>query len=74
MPRLIVEDDDGRELFAGQISQENLAAVARFLRRHHATLRTVATVKRSIDSVIEAISALPAIPPPRSLPRRKRTR
>ena len=69
MPQLLLVDDDGRELFRGAVSRENVEILAKFLRRHLDTLRGIALIKRAFDRLTPALAA-PA-PPPR---RRRRVR
>jgi hypothetical protein len=53
MPRLVLYDDDGSTLFAGDVSQKNVQIVARFLQRNMGALRVAAEVKRSFDQLLE---------------------
>lgn len=47
MPRLVLFDDNGRELFAGDISRQNVFLVARFIRKHMPTFRALAAMKQA---------------------------
>jgi len=69
MPRLILQDDDGRELFAGQVSQQNVEIVAGFLRRNMATLQSLAAFKKTLEGFGEIFGPLLGdAPPPRRPP------
>lgn len=56
MPRLVLYDDDGSTLFAGDVSRANVETVARFLRRHMTTIRVVADAKKKIGDVVEGVT------------------
>lgn len=86
MPRLLLLDDDGSQLFAGDVSRANVEIVARLLRRHMTTLRAAADVKRGVGDLVDGVGKLadqigqvldvvagPA-KRPRALPRRRARR
>ncbi len=60
MPRLVLYDDDGRVLFEGEVSRQNVDLTARFLRRHQAVLRTVASAVRAGRAIQEALGGAPS--------------
>lgn len=70
MPRLVLLEDDGRELFAGPVSRANVARVAAFLREHMGTLQALARARRAVSSVVDSVEQVTgllasAAPPPR---------
>ena len=74
MPQLILVDDDGRELFRGDVSVRNVEILARFVHRHMATFKGIAAIKRAIDEIGRAgeFVTLPSAPPaPRTRSRRR---
>ncbi len=71
MPSLVLEDDDGRELFRGAVSKENVEILARFVARHMDTFRGIAAFKRAIDEVVRA-GEMVMVPAPRRNPPRRR--
>jgi hypothetical protein len=88
MPRLVLFDDNGRQIFAGDVSHANVETVARFLRSHMTTLRVAAEVNRGVGELVNGVGNLadklgplldfrvagPTKPRPRALPRRKARR
>jgi hypothetical protein len=73
MPRLVLFDDDGRELFAAPVSQENVRAVAGFIRRNMQALQAAAAFKRALDAGADMLAGL-AAPPARPIARRRSRR
>jgi hypothetical protein len=71
MPFLVLVDDDGRQLFRGAVSKENVEILARFVGRHMETFRGIAACKRILDQLVDAGELVPA-PAPRPRPRRRR--
>lgn len=73
MPRLVLQDDNGRELAQAPISAANVARLAAFLRRHRAGFKVAAGVTRVLPALLELGAALglgsllvgPAPAPPR---------
>lgn len=71
MPRLVLYDDHGRQLFSGEVAQKNVDLVAHFLKRHMGTFKAVASLKRSVDELLDAANRIGdgvariAPPPPR---------
>lgn len=53
MPRLVLLDDDGRELFSGQVSRRNVTIVAGFLRENLHVLRSIVAVKQAMISALD---------------------
>jgi hypothetical protein len=65
MPRLVLLDDDGRQLFSGDVSQANVSALMGFLRRNATALRAMAAVRAAWSSVFgQPELAAPTRPPP----------
>jgi hypothetical protein len=58
VPRLVLYDDDGRELFAGDVSESNVQIVARFLRRNMGALHAAAAFKKSLEGLGELLGPL----------------
>lgn len=78
MPRLVLVDDDGREMFSGQVSRANVERTAAFLRKNMATIQMIARAKQAVTTVVDAFdqvgrlnSVLVSAPRP---PRRKARR
>jgi len=69
MPALLLVDDDGRELFRGAVSSQNVEILAGFVARHMETFRGIAAFKRALDQLVAA-GGPPAVPAAR--PRRRR--
>lgn len=67
MPRLVLYDDDGSTLFAGDVSQKNVEIIGRFLHRNMGTLRVAASIKRSFDELLELGQALSGKQRPRPI-------
>jgi hypothetical protein len=61
VPRLVLLEDDGREVFRGEISRENFAVMIRVLAPHRKTLQKAATVVRAVRELFQVASQ----PPPR---------
>jgi hypothetical protein len=75
VPRLVLVDDNGREMFSGQVSQANVARTAAFLRRHMKTFQAIAAAKNAMTAVVEGVEQLTgalALAPP--APRGRRSR
>lgn len=70
MPRLLLLDDDGSELFAGDVSRANVEIVARFLRRNMVALQAAALAKRVISAFADPLRKPPPLRPAPA-PRRK---
>lgn len=66
MPRLVLFDDDGRELFAGDVSRSNVEIIARFLRRNMPALRAAAIAKQAVTALLAPLFAPGVLrkPPP----------
>lgn len=62
MPRLVLEDDDGRVLFSGEVSRKNVEIVARFLRRNMPALQAAVAVKQVFSQISELLQAEPRLP------------
>lgn len=69
MPRLVLLEDDGREVFSGDISRANYQAMLRLFGPHAQTIKTAAAVVRTMRHLLST-------PPPRigSAPRTNRKR
>ena len=63
MPRLVLFEDDGRELMASDVSREVCDWLARALMVHGGSVRTVAAAIRIGRALLSA--AAPPAPPPR---------
>lgn len=63
MPRLVLLEDDGRELFSGKISRQNVEMLGAFIRRNMPALRAAASYKRAIDAAGELFGAFFGSPP-----------
>jgi hypothetical protein len=63
VPRLVLFEDDGREVFAGEISRANFAALEGFLARH----RPVITSGLAVFGVARGLLGLVAERDPRRL-------
>lgn len=66
MPRLILVDDDGRELGSAPVSRENVESAAAFLHRHGAAFRMVASIVREFREVRDALGVTPPASRPRA--------
>jgi hypothetical protein len=72
VPRLVLLEDDGREVFSGDISRPNYEALLRLFHPHRAAIKTAAAVVRTVR---ELLAAVPPPPRPRvAAPRGKRGR
>ncbi len=71
MPRLVLFEDDGREIFAGDVSDENVALVGRFLRRNAGAFRAAAAFKQALEAAGDLLGLRPARSKPRALARRQ---
>jgi hypothetical protein len=72
MPSLVLVDDDGRELFRGAVSQENVEIIAGFVARHMETFRGIAAFKQALNQLVDAGELRARPPAPRPRPRRRR--
>jgi hypothetical protein len=72
MPAVLIVDDDGREIFRGALSAENLDVVGAFFARHIDTFRGLAAFKRALDQAMAAHVAAVGPEPPAPRPRRRR--
>jgi hypothetical protein len=75
VPRLVLVDDDGREMFSGQVSRANVERTAAFLRRNLGSLQVIANARRAVSLVVDGLGqlgaiALPPPPPPKRRARR----
>jgi hypothetical protein len=72
VPRLVLLEDDGRELFAGRVSRENVERVAGFLRTNMGTLKAISDARSAVAAFLEAMDPLARLlapkPPKRRLP------
>jgi hypothetical protein len=68
VPRLVLLEDDGREVFSGDISRANYEAMLRLFAPHRDTIKKAAAVVRTVR---ELLSAVP--PPPRRIGTARRT-
>ena len=73
MPRLVLLEDDGSQVFAGDLSRANFVRLVGFLRRNQGVIGSAAAAIRTVRAACEAI-ALMAAAPPRTLPRNSRRR
>lgn len=73
MPRLVLYEDDGRELFSAPVSQENVKVVAGFIRRNMQTFQAAAAIKRALDAAGDVFAGL-AAPPARPMSRPRGSR
>lgn len=52
MPRLVLLEDNGRELFRGEISRANVRRLALFLRRNMGVFRAAAATARAVRELL----------------------
>jgi hypothetical protein len=74
VPRLLLVDDDGREMFAGQVSRANVERVAQFLRANMGTLQLIARARTAVAQVFEVVDQVKELAPPSPRPRARRSR
>lgn len=70
MPRLVLFDDKGGEMFSRIIPQEHVEAFARIVGPHVRTIQTFASIKRELEQAVNVFNDF-VLPPPRT-PRRRR--
>jgi hypothetical protein len=61
VPRLVLLEDDGREVFRGDISRPNYEAMLRLFAPHSQTLKRAAAAVRAVRELIDAAAAPPRI-------------
>jgi hypothetical protein len=71
MPRLVLLEDDGRELLAADISRQNVRALAFWLRSHSGVVQAAAATARIVR---EALGVVAAASEPRRIGPVKRSR
>lgn len=74
MPRLVLLEDDGSELFSGAVSRENVEILGRFIKRNLPAFRAAAAYKRALDAAGELFGAIAGDATPARAPRKGSTR